>query len=116
MGSGSLTHNLREIGRTDPDNNRYALEFTAWVREHLKNKDIEALRDYRRQAPHALRAHPTEEHFLPLLVALGASDAVDTVEVIEGGMTVDLVASCSPVQGAGGRGARNRCSPPVGAP
>jgi 4,5-DOPA dioxygenase extradiol len=91
MGSGSLTHNLREIGRPDRDNNRYALEFTAWVREHLKNKDIAALRDYRRRAPHALRAHPTEEHFLPLLVSLGASDAADTVEVIEGGMTYGVL-------------------------
>jgi len=91
MGSGSLTHNLREIGHTDPSNARYAFEFTAWVREHLKNKNRHALIDYRRQAPHALRAHPSEEHFLPLLVALGASDDGDAVDVIEGGMTYEVL-------------------------
>jgi 4,5-DOPA dioxygenase extradiol len=91
MGSGSLTHNLREIGQTDPNNTRYAGEFTAWVREHLESKDLAALVDYRRRAPHALRAHPTEEHFLPLLVALGASDDEDAVEIIEGGMTYGVL-------------------------
>jgi 4,5-DOPA dioxygenase extradiol len=30
--------------------------------------------DYRRQAPHAVLAHPTDEHLLPLFVALGAAD------------------------------------------
>jgi 4,5-DOPA dioxygenase extradiol len=102
MGSGSLTHNLREIGQTDPDNTRYALEFTAWVRRHLQNRDIDALVDYRRRASHALRAHPTEEHFLPLLVALGASEDEDTVEVIDGGMTYGVLSMESYVFGGPG--------------
>ena len=32
-----------------------------------------ALLNYRSQAPHAARAHPTEDHFLPLFFALGAA-------------------------------------------
>jgi 4,5-DOPA dioxygenase extradiol len=35
--------------------------------------DKKALLDYRRQAPHAQRAHPSEDHFLPLFFALGAA-------------------------------------------
>jgi 4,5-DOPA dioxygenase extradiol len=100
MGSGSLTHNLREIGQSDPNNTRYALEFAAWVRRHVQAKDLNALVDYRRRAPHALRAHPTEEHFLPLLVAVGASDDEDSVDVIEGGMTYGVLSMESYVFGS----------------
>lgn len=91
MGSGSLTHNLREIGLSDPKATKYAAEFTAWIRAHVESKDLQALAEYRRRAPHAERAHPTEEHFLPLLVALGASDAADAVTVLEGGMTYGVL-------------------------
>ena len=91
MGSGSLTHNLGEIGLSDPKATQYAAEFAAWVRAHVETRDLRALVDYRRRAPHAVRAHPTEEHFLPLLVALGASEDADAVNVIEGGMTYGVL-------------------------
>jgi 4,5-DOPA dioxygenase extradiol len=91
MGSGSLTHNLGEIGRFDPSYPLYAEEFTAWIRKQVLGRDIDALLDYRRRAPHAKRAHPTEEHFLPLLVAVGASEDTDRVNVIEGGMTYGVL-------------------------
>ncbi len=39
----------------------------------LYRHDLPALFDYRRQAPHAVRAHPGDEHLLPLFVALGAA-------------------------------------------
>jgi 4,5-DOPA dioxygenase extradiol len=91
IGSGSLTHNLYEIGRATPDDAAYAQSFAAWVRLHVERRDIAALTDYRQRAPSAERAHPTEEHFLPLLVALGASEAGDAVRVIEGGVTYGIL-------------------------
>ncbi len=90
MGSGSLTHNLREVG-AGSGSARYALEFTAWVRRQVQRRDLGALKDYRRLAPHAERAHPTEEHFLPLLVAVGAANPADSVTVIEGGITYGVL-------------------------
>lgn len=85
IGSGSLTHNLHEFrgGVRDP---QYAQDFADWIRAAVERRDVDALVDYRRRAPHAIRAHPTEEHFLPLLVALGAGGD-DAPAWIEGGMT-----------------------------
>jgi 4,5-DOPA dioxygenase extradiol len=91
LGSGSLTHNLREIGASDPEATKYAVEFTEWVRRHVRDRDLESLADYRRRAPHAQRAHPTEEHFLPLLIVLGASEEAERIEVLEGGMTYGVL-------------------------
>lgn len=85
IGSGSLTHNLREFQDGTAHEAAYTAEFRDWVRDAVVRRDLGQLTDYRRLAPHARRAHPTEEHFLPLLVAIGASFDGDSVQVIEGG-------------------------------
>jgi 4,5-DOPA dioxygenase extradiol len=78
LGSGHMTHNLRDwargagrrgAGRPEP----YAREFQAWVFEKLNQNDVESLVDYRSKSAHGVRAHPTDEHFLPLFIALGAA-------------------------------------------
>jgi len=86
VGSGSLTHNLYEFRRRIEDP-QYAQEFADWVASALAQRDDAALVDYRTRAPHAARAHPTEEHYLPLLVALGASQSDEPRTRIVGGMT-----------------------------
>jgi 4,5-DOPA dioxygenase extradiol len=50
------------------------------VFDHLAARDIDALNHYRQEAPDAVRAHPTEEHFMPLFVALGAASESAEVE------------------------------------
>jgi 4,5-DOPA dioxygenase extradiol len=86
LGSGSLTHNLTEF-RTGPGRDEaYATEFASWVREAVEQGDSERLRQTLVQAPHARRAHPTTEHFWPLLVAAGAATKTLPVTVIEGGI------------------------------
>jgi 4,5-DOPA dioxygenase extradiol len=87
IGSGSLTHNLYEVAARAATSARYAEEFARWVREAVIRKDSDSLLSYRNEAPHAERAHPTQEHFLPLLVALGAASDADDVIAIDGGMT-----------------------------
>lgn len=86
VGSGSLTHNLYEFRRHHGGDEAYVRAFAGWVRDALRQGDAQALLDYRRLAPDAERAHPTEEHFLPLLVALGARLDGDAVSVIDGGI------------------------------
>lgn len=86
LGSGSLTHNLAEFRSGAGSDAPYAAEFAAWVREAVTRGDGARLRQTLALAPHALRAHPTPEHFWPLLVAAGAA-AAQPVTVIEGGTT-----------------------------
>lgn len=73
MGSGSMTHNLAEFfgGAREPA--PYVIAFSRWIESALERGDMQALLNYRSLAPHAERAHPTEDHFLPLFFALGAA-------------------------------------------
>lgn len=75
LGSGSLTHNLREIQFDDESAAppAWTTEFRDWMAGCLSGGDLPALLDYRARAPHAARNHPTEEHLLPLFVAMGAA-------------------------------------------
>ena len=66
VGSGSLTHNLYDIG-LGPAAGDYARAFADWVWARIAEGDLGALLDY--------RAHPSDEHLLPLFVALGAAGA-----------------------------------------
>jgi 4,5-DOPA dioxygenase extradiol len=43
------------------------------MKERLEQSDSESLLNYREKAPFAARNHPTEEHLLPLFVAMGAA-------------------------------------------
>jgi 4,5-DOPA dioxygenase extradiol len=92
VGSGSLTHNLYEFRSGHGDEEAYAAEFAAWVREAVEQGDRARLLRTLDDAPHARRAHPTAEHFWPLLVAAGAADPAQPVQVIEGGITHGVLA------------------------
>ncbi|MCD5984981.1 DODA-type extradiol aromatic ring-opening family dioxygenase [Pseudomonas sp. CDFA 610] len=74
IGSGSITHNLGELSwngdspRVEP----WAQAFRDWMIDKLSSNDESALHHYRSLAPHAVRAHPSDEHLLPLYFARGA--------------------------------------------
>lgn len=79
IGSGSLTHNLYEARgqAVDAEVPSWVSDFGDWFKDKLDhnfcNEQRSALLDYRKQAPFAVRNHPTEEHLLPLFVAMGAA-------------------------------------------
>ncbi|MGC5701094.1 dioxygenase [Pseudomonas sp. NFXW11] len=74
IGSGSITHNLRELDwHAGPDSvEPWAQAFRDWMIDKLAANDQEALHHYRQLAPHAVRSHPSDEHLLPLYFARGA--------------------------------------------
>ena len=75
VGSGSLTHNLYEFRGQgiDAPVPHWVGDFEAWMKARLENGDRAALLEYRRAAPFAAQNHPTEEHLMPLFVAMGAA-------------------------------------------
>jgi len=75
LGSGGLTHNLREVRFDAPAAPApgWVRAFADWAAAVATAGDAAALVDYRRRGPQACRNHPSEEHFLPLLVAMGAA-------------------------------------------
>lgn len=78
LGSGSMTHNLGEFfSRTGSGgatgDTAYVERFARWVEQAVVSGDRAGLLDYRSRAPDAARAHPEEDHFLPLFFALGAA-------------------------------------------
>ncbi len=95
IGSGSLTHNLRDVlwNAGDDESNvpAYVREFQGWMHEKLLTSDLAALLDYRQQAPHAQRAHPSDEHLLPLFAMLGAA-AGENLERHYSGITEGVLA------------------------
>ncbi|MCO6056807.1 dioxygenase [Pseudomonas sp. MOB-449] len=92
IGSGSLTHNLYEFRSGHAPTAKYVTRFAEWTAEKLRTGDIESLLEYRRLAPEAARAHPSEEHLLPLFVALGAAGEAYAMQLIEGGVTYGVLA------------------------
>jgi 4,5-DOPA dioxygenase extradiol len=74
IASGGFTHNLRSLDRRGGnDEPVWATEFADWMHNALMANRTCDLVSYRRLAPHAAMAHPTDEHLLPLFVALGAA-------------------------------------------
>ncbi len=74
IGSGAITHRLAGFGAyglNDPPAPEAAM-FRDWMALQLAAGNREALAAYRTQAPHAAWNHPTDDHLLPLFVALGA--------------------------------------------
>ncbi|WP_047395322.1 class III extradiol ring-cleavage dioxygenase [Chitinibacter sp. ZOR0017] len=81
--SGSITHNLRDAfarmsptataGSTEYTLEQYAAEFIADTYAALNTQGKDGWLQWEQQLRHARRAHPSIEHFLPLLIARAAA-------------------------------------------
>lgn len=72
LGSGAATHNLRAYFGGDSRAASHSQAFTDWMADAIAENRTEDLLAYRERAPEAVFAHPTDEHLLPLFLALGA--------------------------------------------
>lgn len=76
VGSGNIVHNLRATQRNAAGNQAYdwAIEFDHAIAERLQKGELAALADFQKLGQVAQLAHPTYDHYLPLLHAAGAVD------------------------------------------
>ena len=77
VGSGNVVHNLQQMQRGASGSQAYdwALEFDQTIGGYLQQGNLAALQNFQKLGALAKMAHPTYEHYLPLLYAAGAVDA-----------------------------------------
>ena len=74
LATGNLVHDLNHANLAeDPEPPVYVREFDAWVAGALERRDDRALENWLEAAPDPLHAHPSAEHYRPVLVAAGAA-------------------------------------------
>ncbi len=91
LASGSFTHDLSEFRRyrqtLDAPEPTWVSDFADWFDTAFRAERTGDLLDYRRLAPYAVKNHPTEEHLLPLYVALGAAGERPSIERLHASTT-----------------------------
>lgn len=94
LASGNTVHNLRTMQRSASDDQAYdwTLAFDQWVAAQIASGNHAALIDFQVQGPHAQLAHPSHEHYLPLLYAAGAAQPGDPVEFFSEGFQLASIA------------------------
>lgn len=94
VGSGSFTHDLSRfrgaaaIEDAEPPD---VAAFAGWMADALAEPRVCDLLMYRRRAPFAVENHPSEEHILPLFVALGAAGPEPRVETLHQSTTYGIL-------------------------
>ncbi|MBN4064246.1 4,5-DOPA dioxygenase extradiol [Dehalococcoides mccartyi] len=75
VGSGNLVHNLQRLGAGGD----WATEFDEMMKGYMDDGDQQSVVDFLKMGPIARLAHPTHEHFLPLLYSLGLRTEKDEI-------------------------------------
>ena len=87
VGSGNIVHNLRAARFDAAPNQAYdwAVEFDGKIAGQMESGDLAALADFQKLGSVAQLAHPTYDHYLPLLYAAGAADSEEPMRFFNTG-------------------------------
>jgi 4,5-DOPA dioxygenase extradiol len=80
LGSGNIVHNLSI--RPGMNNDRpydWAMEFDSTIWKHIQDDNHQAVMDFQKMGSVAVQAHPTYDHFLPVLYCLGLKASGDEI-------------------------------------
>ena len=84
IASGNIVHNLKVIDWNNINAKPldWAIEFDEIVKSKLNNQDFKALLNYEQLGSIFQLAHPTNEHYLPMLYTLGLADKTEIVKYL----------------------------------
>ncbi len=101
VASGNVVHNLRQAQRGAAESQAYdwALEFDQTIGGQVQQGNLGALQNFLKLGHLASMAHPSHEHFLPLLYAAAAVDANEPVRFFNTNFQFGSIAMRSMVWG-----------------
>ncbi|WP_445737498.1 4,5-DOPA-extradiol-dioxygenase [Mariniflexile sp.] len=84
IASGNIVHNLKVIDWNNVNAKPldWAIEFDEIVKSKLNSQDFKALVNYEQLGSIFQLAHPTNEHYLPMLYTLGLADKTEEVKYL----------------------------------
>ncbi|MFQ5774951.1 MAG: DODA-type extradiol aromatic ring-opening family dioxygenase [Kiloniellaceae bacterium] len=106
LASGTAVHNLAQWRADSLTTPAWAIAFEDWLVDAVTAGDDEAVANYQRRAPDAALAHPTEDHFLPLPVAMGAGGPDGSARVLHRGFSYGSLSMAAFAFGGEARGGR----------
>jgi 4,5-DOPA dioxygenase extradiol len=101
VGSGNIVHNLRSARYGSRSNEAYdwAVEFDGKIAERIEKGDVGSLAEFQKLGALAQLAHPTYDHYLPLLHAAGATDPGEPVRFFNSSYQLASIAMRSAIWG-----------------
>ncbi len=79
IASGAMTHNLRHMERFSEEIDEQALAAENWLVKAIDDQNVDALRNALDDMPFYKDCHPTNDHWFPIYVALGAANKKTTL-------------------------------------
>jgi 4,5-DOPA dioxygenase extradiol len=80
IGSGNIVHNLRLVySREDNSPYDWAIEFDAWVKDRIDQRDFASLIHYEKMGTAAHLSVPTVDHYAPLIYALALAEESEEI-------------------------------------
>ena len=89
VGSGNIVHNLRMMSNGKPYD--WNIEFDAWTAAQMADRNYDELSNFLKLGNLATMAHPTYDHYLPLLYSAGAVDNKDNVTTFNDSLTLGSI-------------------------
>jgi 4,5-DOPA dioxygenase extradiol len=89
VGSGNIVHNLRMITNGKPHD--WNIEFDAWAAAQMADRNYDELANFLKLGNLATMAHPTYDHYLPLLYSAGAVDSKDNMTTFNDSLTMGSI-------------------------